>query len=255
MLSRLERARRALQLGRLDDASGEISDARGLLRGASGLMYRKLINPIADMSMLAHIETIRLTGGETANIRDASPFPKNYGQSLFTTDVLYQKAFRNDGIDLGAEDPQAVAGQIKARAIVRELVVALDHWAQTTSDPARAKRLVQIADLLDSEPGSKSGRLRRAFATSDKNTLLESARTLPVADQETSTLFLLATALRNCGEVEEASRLFGRCPAGPAAGLLDQPGAGQNHSAQAKGRAARCAAVLRGSARYQRRQP
>ena len=98
-------------------------------------MYRKLINPIADMSMLAHIETIRLTGGETANIRDASPFPKNYGQSLFTTDVLYQKAFRNDGIDLGAEDPQAVAGQIKARAIVRELVVALDHWRRPPATP------------------------------------------------------------------------------------------------------------------------
>ena len=72
----------------------------------------------------------------------------------------------------------------------------------------RRDRLILIADRVDGRPESITHRIRQAFAESNKSELLKLTKELPVADQEPSTLFLLATALRNAGEVQEALRLL-----------------------------------------------
>ena len=200
-------ASQALPQGRTAEAWVRIGEAKGLLGGGSESVQKKFRSPLADLEMLAQIESIRLTGGETENVQRASLLPRDAGQSLVTADHLFRKAFQDYGIDVDAGDPEQVAALVKASAIHVELVAA-STTGRTRPTIPRRDRLILIADRVDGRPESITHRIRQAFAESNKSELLKLTKELPVADQEPSTLFLLATALRNAGEVQEALRLL-----------------------------------------------
>jgi tetratricopeptide (TPR) repeat protein len=87
-----------------------------------------------------------------------------------TADEQFAAAFRRWGLDVDGTAASEAAELLKARpqAVVTELNAALDEWASERRRQGKAKedwqRLLDLAALLDDDPGSKRRELRQIWA-------------------------------------------------------------------------------------------
>jgi tRNA A-37 threonylcarbamoyl transferase component Bud32 len=90
-----------------------------------------------------------------------------------SADEQYRDAFRSWGLDVDATPAAAAAAKLRARpaAVVVEVVAALDAWADERRLRKRPKAecdlLMNLAQALDDDPGSKSRELRALLAGGD----------------------------------------------------------------------------------------
>jgi tetratricopeptide (TPR) repeat protein len=116
----------------------------------------------------------------------------------------YEKAFKEYGLDVGAE-PAEVAAQIGRSAIRDLLLVALDEWARARleTDREAALRLMVIAIRADPDPWRNAARHPETWM--DRERLVELSRRPEALDQPPSCLALLADALGRLADSPEAA--------------------------------------------------
>ena len=96
----------------------------------------------------------------------------------------YEEAFRGAGLGQPYDDPEAVAGRVRATNIAAALVDALDHWsACTKSDPRYQSWVLSVARRADPDPTGWRDRARDPAVRADQAALAELVRAIPVADE------------------------------------------------------------------------
>ena len=128
----------------------------------------------------------------------------------------FQQAFTKAGIEIEARSPADIAAQISQRPakIVVDLAVAFDDWSrvrrQKLLDSEGAKKLTQIAQLLDPDPWRNM--LRQTLSISDKKLQLDALRSLrQSADLETVpaiSLDLLGRGLADAGDLDASEEVL-----------------------------------------------
>jgi serine/threonine protein kinase/Flp pilus assembly protein TadD len=152
------------------------------------LRARELRN---DVEMVLRLERVRLP-------QAVNGFEGAYDHQRAETS--YAEAFRDYGIDVEALEPAEAGRRIRARAIHRELTVALDQWAarrghldQRGSNSLGWKRLVAIARAADSD--EMRNRIRDSLERGDTDTLVKLAQSAEVSDLPVQTASLLGENL------------------------------------------------------------
>jgi tetratricopeptide (TPR) repeat protein len=154
-----------------------------------------------DLEMVLGLEDIRLARAPHRSEVDRD--------SDREADASYAQAFRDYGIDVEALEPSKAAERIRARAIARELTMALDHWVKVRrdarpADPRSWNRLIAVAQAAD--PDEWRNRVRDAVAAHDRAALVHLASSAPIGDLPVQTASLLGGAL----ESEHAQSLLRR---------------------------------------------
>jgi tetratricopeptide (TPR) repeat protein len=111
-----------------------------------------------------------------------------------SADRDFARLFRQRGLGVQGEDPQAVAARIQASPAGAQLVAALDFWAVATQDRARRGWLLEVARRA--EPGSWGERFRDPAVWQKPAALRQLARQASVAELSPPALTALAEALR-----------------------------------------------------------
>ncbi|MDB5349852.1 MAG: serine/threonine protein kinase [Planctomycetota bacterium] len=211
---RSARSRREAEAGRslaeaLDEASrlrvqGRTEESRAAVRKVEGLLAllgepgrRRYSGRVADLEMLARLDDARYLPAQ------AGPGRLLHVQAA----SAYADAFRRYGMDPEAQPGQA-GERARSSAIRDDLAAALDDWARATTDPARKRRLREVADAADPEPGRFAARLRRALGKADRAALDGLARAVRVEDHPASSLVALGAGLRAAGALDEAVELL-----------------------------------------------
>src|SRR5262249_24096907 len=108
-------------------------------------------------------------------------------------DKAYADAFREYGLDVERLDPQAAGALVRSRPIHRQLVAALDDWANARLllKAAGARQGLAVARAAD--PDRWRNRLRDALEGKDPGAPEEAAASAQAPDWPAPTLALLAT--------------------------------------------------------------
>jgi tetratricopeptide (TPR) repeat protein/serine/threonine protein kinase len=200
----LSEAAQLLEQGNSAGAAAFAERAEVVLTGAdaSGALQQRLAEIRADLEMAERLEQIRLGQSDVEQERYAT----------LEADPKYAQAFRDFGIDVEALAIEQAAERIRTRSIRRELVAALDDWAdlrrKDTPGHASWRHLSAVAAAAD--PDEQRNRLRTAWEHNDGQALEELAASMDVADQPVVTLALLGRTLRQCGRVEPSVTLLRR---------------------------------------------
>jgi tetratricopeptide (TPR) repeat protein len=149
--------------------------------GGSEELRRRVSRWRVDLEMAEELERIRL---ETTAVK-AEAF--DHASAGFA----YSEAFRRYGLDVDALDVERAAEIIRASAIRKDLVAALDDW--TTPRGARLTKAVAIARRADGDPWRD--RFRQVFDGMDLKDLEGLAREKEILSQPTTTVRFLSQIL------------------------------------------------------------
>ena len=188
----LAEATRLLGESRWAEALAWVNRAEGVLAHGGGDedLRRRVRDLRADLEMVETLEEVRLQGAEVKVEEDRF--------ELERTDPIYEKTFRDYGIDVVALDPAEAAERIQARNVPVELAAALDDWAEAIlwtgeSGRPRANHLLAVARLADPDPWRS--RLRVAAERSDKKALQAMADSAEVRNLRPASVRMLASYL------------------------------------------------------------
>jgi serine/threonine protein kinase len=199
----LEDSDRLQKAGRLPEALLAIRRAE-LLR-AAGLLNNELAQRVrdqqTDLEMLATLEDIRLVSLLTTKSRF----------DLTLSDLAYQRAFKEYGIDVLTLEPTEATERIKSRGIRVELAAALHRWAlvckqSRPKDSTVWKSLLAITRGVDGD--ESRNRIRDAVESKDREALIELAASEDAATLPPITVGLLAVTLRETDAVQAATALL-----------------------------------------------
>ncbi|MFO0840988.1 MAG: serine/threonine-protein kinase [Gemmataceae bacterium] len=132
-------------------------------------LQRPITEMTRDIRLLIRLELARLSGAAVRGL----------GFDALAEDQEYEKAFREDGLDLLALDPAEAAGQIRQRDIVAQLSAHLDHWtlirgiARGVGDPSWQKLLALARGV---EPDKGRDRVRHLLFQQDRKALKQMLR-------------------------------------------------------------------------------
>jgi tetratricopeptide (TPR) repeat protein len=146
----------------------------------------------ADRLITKKLEEIRLQRG----------FGADGGKAA----AAYAEAFRAEGVDVLALEPDEAAARIRKRAVGVELADALDEWAGLTGKEAERKRLQEVAQKADPDP--LRNKVREALSKKDVAALKELAAAKEALDQSPGLLVRLARGLYGSGATAEATALL-----------------------------------------------
>jgi superkiller protein 3 len=226
----LDEALGLIEIGKWPEALVAVERADKLL-GAAGRTERpaRLLQLQKELAMAEHLEEIyrRPTRDEMDNAilpdgqrttHTSGHLPDSYDEEFLWAhqpDAEYAETFANAGIDPAALSVEAAAERIRARSIRRELVRALDLWSfmrhrseiQGGGPKARPdwKRLIDIAMAADPDPWRNQ--LREARKRGDRQGLAALAASPNIGQQAPESLLLLASALEESGDREQAIAL------------------------------------------------
>jgi tetratricopeptide (TPR) repeat protein/serine/threonine protein kinase len=173
--------------------------------GTVGLDLRRRVEQLQkDVQMLVRLETARLqsaAGSKATGFDDAGE------------DRLFAGAFAWYGLDVIALSPQEAAQRLRASAIGRHLIAALDYWAFIRNKLIQGggASLRAVADLADDDPWQR--RLRRAVRRRDRGEMERLAQDEATFNQPPTYLVLLANYLNVEGSGAAAERLLRRAQA------------------------------------------
>jgi tetratricopeptide (TPR) repeat protein len=139
----LARAAELRQDGRWGEAQAVLDQAAGRLGEAGPDDLRgQLRQALADLKLVARLDAIR---------QERATWVKA-GFDNRRADRDYAGAFAEAGLGREGDDPERVAARIRAAAVKRELVAALDDWAAMTGNPKRRGWLLAVARRADPDP-------------------------------------------------------------------------------------------------------
>jgi tetratricopeptide (TPR) repeat protein len=189
----LDKARELGLQGRWAEARAVLEQTRDRL-GETGPedLRQRVQQATDDMDLVDRLEAIRLKRSAIVegkvNDRIAEP--------------SYAAAFREAGLVVEGDEPEAVAARLRASAVREQLVAALDDWATLTHDPERRLWLLEVsrrADPDDWRDRFRDPALDRAGVEALAKELLADARQL--ARQKPAMLCVLGSFLQESGPV------------------------------------------------------
>jgi serine/threonine-protein kinase len=175
--------------------------AEGVLAGVGtdSNLWQQVQESIADLEMARRLQEARLS--VTAS--------KDSGFDREAGDAAYASAFQLYGLDVDEVSPTAAAERIQAATIRRQLVAALDDWADIKGrrTPGCRQRLA-MARAADPDPWRN--RLRDCFETRDTTGLDELIAAAEIADWPVETLLLLIPPAHNTASAEKVALVLAR---------------------------------------------
>jgi serine/threonine-protein kinase len=169
-------------------AALERAEAR-LGGGGPGDLRRRLGQARRDLDLVIQLDSIRLSRATS-------------GELVFykaQADRDYQAVFREAGLGTAHDPPASVAAVVKASAVRRALVAALDDWAICITDKERGDWLFEVARQADPDPDGWRDRILDPARWDDPAALAELARTVPVPRRSVSLLLALGERLKAVG--------------------------------------------------------
>jgi serine/threonine-protein kinase len=196
----LRDAERSLEAARWAEARAAVDRAEARVAGGGpGDLARRIAEVRADLEMVARLEAIRL---DKANVRKR-------GFDVSRAAPAYEKAFRDQGMDVLALQPEEAAERVASSSVAARLVSALDDWASLLpAKDSRKERLTAVARQAD--PDEWRNRFRDARLRRDRKALVELARWADVSALPPETIVLFAATLSSGGELPAAVELLRR---------------------------------------------
>jgi serine/threonine-protein kinase len=148
-----------------------------------------------DQQLLEKLEAIRMTRSTFVEGRENHLADVRFNNARANRE--YQTAFRDAALGEPPDDPDGAARRIKASAVRKPLVAALDDWAVCSTDGFRRNWVLGVARAAD--PDAWRDRVRDPTAWGDVEALAELAREAPVAEQPPSVLLALGERLQLAG--------------------------------------------------------
>jgi serine/threonine-protein kinase len=192
-LTTAEEALRAEQWPQAQAAAGR---AEARLAGGGPTALRDQLGRLrADLDAVAAVETARL---EHARLKDGF-------FDVAAAERGLEAAFAGYGLDVDADDPEAMAARIRQSAVAPQLIAALDYWIEFTGQ-ARADRLREVVRRADADEWR--ARFRESRAEKDREALEALAGKPEVADLPPATLVLLGNTLARQGARDRAIQVL-----------------------------------------------
>jgi len=198
--------------GRWDDAILAAERARGMAEGGGGSaellasVNEVLTEVRSSLELAQEREALRLdTQRLLAELREAT---QPSGMEREVEAEHFKTAMLAHGIDVDAGEVEDVVAALERRGLGAEIALSLDAWADARRREFKergARRLLAVADLIDSDPARV--RLREALAKRD----LAQLRAMANADltqQTASTIALLAATLKQLEDRETALAVY-----------------------------------------------
>ena len=226
--------------------SNKVSDARAALERAEG----RLTEGDVDANLRARAEGLRAMINQARKdqeMRDRLDQARIEGLAwgddieINSGPQLYSEAFTGYGLDVEKLSPAEAADRIRASALRKELVVALDGWARyypvesgkISRKGALAARLLEVAEKADDDAWAR--RLRSALQGNDQEEVKKLAESPEAKTASPSSCLLLADALNALKEPQRALEVLMAGLQAPPRRLLDHDGTGQDPAAQPGG--------------------
>jgi tetratricopeptide (TPR) repeat protein len=198
----LRDAARLQDEGRWPEALAAARRAEAVLAGGavSVELEEEVRQRRTDLEMVATLEDIRLKQAAV-----------NEGRFANNAAIpLYEKAFREYGIDVTALDPVKVGERIRQKSIRLQLAAALDDWAfLVPQKKGKGSRQELLAIARTADPDPKRNEARSALQRGDVRVLKKLAASERVRDLQPSTLVLVARALSQV-DAGDQSKLGGQ---------------------------------------------
>jgi serine/threonine-protein kinase len=136
----LDKARELQRQARWPEARAVLEQTRDRL-GEAGPenLRRRVERAAADVALVDRLDGIRL--------RRSTVVEGNFDNR--GADQDYAATCREAGLGAEGDDPETVAGRIRASAVGEQLVAAVDDWATVTGDPKRWAWLLEVARRAD----------------------------------------------------------------------------------------------------------
>jgi tetratricopeptide (TPR) repeat protein len=200
----LDEASHYSQEERWPEAQSAARRAQAVLAGfwADATLRRQADELAKDLEMAQMLQEVRL------RMADAKEGHFDWEGA----DAAYASAFEAYGLDVDGLDPQAAAEQVRARPIRRQLVAALDDWADVRKELkaegwSQRQAVARAADL-DDWRNSVRDALSQPDSTARRRALEELAGRVPVQSVSGTTLELVGRALRVVGAFDQAVTLL-----------------------------------------------
>jgi tetratricopeptide (TPR) repeat protein/tRNA A-37 threonylcarbamoyl transferase component Bud32 len=213
-LTRQEQQRAALERGvsadlaeaelhqkaeRWAEAQQAVERAAGrLAEGGPAVLHARVERWRQDIAVVAALEEAHLRRSAAANA----------GLDYAGSDRAYTAAFAGYGLDLPGSRPEAVASRIRASAVRRHLLAALDDWAYVKDQlwPESGEALRAVARQADDDPWRQQ--LRHPRVRKDRSALERLAGREDILAEPPATLEQLSLALQAVGAQPAAQRLL-----------------------------------------------
>jgi tetratricopeptide (TPR) repeat protein len=189
---------------RMPEALSAARRAEGLLAGADmdEALRQRVRARRADLELLEKLENVSLEQG--AMVKDQ--YFDDQGE-----DELYEKTFRESGLDVERLPVEEVGERIGESTVAAELAAVLDHWAwirrriRGENDPSW-KALLRVARLAD--PDVWRTQVREAVERRDRQALLALAASEEVFALSPTTLVVLGCVLQDDKESRHQVEVF-----------------------------------------------
>jgi tetratricopeptide (TPR) repeat protein/serine/threonine protein kinase len=161
-----------------------------------------------DLDLVIRLEEIPFLAVETIRFVSSAQGKPVVVPGTLDINKTYAEIFRGYGIDvldLGAEE---ASRRVVASAVRGPLVVALDLWSFSTTDPEIAKRLQEVAELADADDWRRE--VRRAVHRDDRRAVEGLAAQLEAGTAPPITVRLLALQLQRYGALDRAEAVLRR---------------------------------------------
>jgi serine/threonine protein kinase/Flp pilus assembly protein TadD len=198
----LQEAAQYQQDERWPEALSAARQAQGLLAGfwADPALRRQADELARDLEMVGRLQEARLE----------LMADKEGHLEWEAGDAAYASAFAAYGLDIDGLNPQVVAEQIRSRPIHRQLVAALDDWANDRKSLKAEGWAQRLAAARAADPDPRRNRLRDALEANDPKALEEAAATDQAADWPSETLVLLGSLASGTASGERVAALLAR---------------------------------------------
>jgi tetratricopeptide (TPR) repeat protein len=133
---------------RFAEAKSALEQAAGLIPAeGSAELSERLLAASADLAFVVELDAARLRRSTWV------PDPKRKGGfDRAGVGPAYRRAFESRGLDVAAEEVNAVAERIRASAVKADIVAALDDWAAFEQDPEIVERVLAVVRKADPGP-------------------------------------------------------------------------------------------------------
>ncbi len=181
------------------EARAAAERARGRLGGRESRELRRLLDQgDSELKLAARLEDIRLA------------LARRVQQSRSERPDEYEAAFREAGLGQIGDDPEAVAGRVRASNIPDALVAALDHWSGATQDPRQKTWVLSVAQRADPDPAGWRDRARDSDVRENRAALVKVIQTAPVVDQPVTLMLALDDDLKRLAHAKHDFTLASR---------------------------------------------
>jgi tetratricopeptide (TPR) repeat protein len=167
------------------EARAALERAKGRLGDRGTAELRRILDQgTRDLELATRLEVIRMDHARGVRV------------SLLGRLDEYEQAFREAGLGQVHDDPEVVAGRVRASNIRDAILAALDHVSSYSMPSSHASWALNVARRADPDPTGWRDRARDPVIRADEAALVRVIETAPVRDQSVSLLLALEKSLK-----------------------------------------------------------